>query len=146
MNFDDKLNVIISFCEEINAKFTIGEIGLCGACVGITKDGSYVSYNPIQTDDTLKIFKTGENLAYIQKLYDEDFEKILPYYAYGKHNSIAVLVQYDEEIKNKRYSTAVNELYKWVVSLKKIGVQTVHYESKKFLGEEWKTWSITKKK
>jgi hypothetical protein len=88
-----------------------GEVGFGRECVGFTKSGNYVDYNPTDSN-------TYEE---IEEFYDERLNDLTTYNAYHKHNCLSVLGRGDE---------ALNELNEWITNLENAGeIEVASYKT-----------------
>jgi len=89
------------------------EHGSCGfgrRCVGLSKYGNYVDYNPMSHPD----------YEQIPELFSELLYDAVPEDAYHKHNCMAVLGE---------GPGAIEQLSKWVDALNGFGVEVVEYNT-----------------
>lgn len=87
-----------------------GEVGFARKCVGLTKNGHYVGYNPVVFPD----------YDYIKELFDKRFYDIMPPDAYHKSDCLCVLGQSEESLK---------QLSEWIDRLKALDVTIESYST-----------------
>jgi len=85
-----------------------GECGMGRECVGLIRNNSWVSFNPIDS----------VNYDYIDGFYSDKFYDISPEDAYHKHDCLAVL---------GRGEKAINQLAEWVEKLNELNVTVESY-------------------
>lgn len=96
---------------------TEGEVGFCRPCVGYTRAGSYVDYNPIGNDHQPIAGFYDRRLRAPAEVMDD----------YHKHDCLAVLAHEPDEQSPPDYDAALEQLAAWVRRLDALGVEVVSY-------------------
>lgn len=111
LNVENYRKNILDFCQHHGINFEEnGTVGLGRACIGLSRNGNYVNYNP----------RYGTTQNYIEELFDERLNKIVPELAHPNYKCFAVL---------GRGVDSLQQLSGWIDDLKKLNVIITEYQT-----------------